>query len=73
VEGYEVGYCPFCGRELEIYAIDLFNNLLIWDKCTTYLCRAGREEITTDELGFIVDPIDIRGRFIHSRPRGRVR
>lgn len=74
MEGYpQVGYCPFCGVDIYVYAVDVFNNLLIWGACGTYLCRGNREEIVTFEDGFIMLPIDIRNRYIYARPNRRAK
>lgn len=66
---FPLGYCPFCGVTIEVYALDYWYGNLIWDSCHTRYCRGNKEEIISTQEGFIITPIDIRDRYIYVRPR----
>lgn len=65
---FKIAYCPFCGSELPIRAVDCKFRLLVWDRCRTPFCRGEREEIISDRYGFLLTPIDVRDNFIYKRP-----
>ena len=65
------GYCPFCGSEVSVDELDITFTETIWSPCQTSNCRGNRERILTDATGFVIEPLDIQGRYIYSRPKSR--
>lgn len=62
-----IGYCPWCGVERTVLAYDVLREQYEWAPCRTPRCRGGMITIVTDELGFIVHPVQVRGKYMLAR------
>lgn len=62
-----IGYCPYCGSDLFILSISPTVGEIYWSSCTQR-CQGALLKIVTDRYGFIVEPLELKHRYIHSRP-----
>jgi hypothetical protein len=64
----KVGYCMWCGMEVTPQEIEASTGNVFWCCCSTPQCRGNKIRLKTDAEGFVLDPINLLGHYIYSRP-----
>lgn len=62
-----IAYCPYCGAEITPWAEG--PNDYLWMPCRTKPCQGRNITLISDRQGFIIEPFELRNRYLFSRPK----
>jgi len=70
----KIGYCPWCGYEIQVDAVDIRANRIEWKRCSNpNPCNGKMQTVITDHLGFVLYPLTKKNYYVFSRklPKGK--
>jgi len=68
-----VAYCPQCGSEIVPYEYEFYTGHIIWDYCNNENCYWYDFRVKSDCSGFVLEPGQIRGRYLFKRTIPKLR
>jgi len=65
-------YCPWCGEPITLYGYEAHSQNILWEQCKTPRCPGIKNELKTDSMGYVLEPSNMRGKYVFARPRRRI-
>ena len=69
---FRPAYCPWCGEPIAVYGYEAHSQNILWERCKTLRCPGIKTELKTDPMGFVLEPANMRGKYVYARQRRRI-